>query len=292
MNTRSELTLKKLRESKQCSTPESSPKIPRLTSDDKAFIRELIKESENITSQVIKKSIKESEEKHFNFINSLIKESETRILSVIEDKVNNIQVQVNNITERVNDLETKSLRVDKMKEELIDIKKKILRQENSVVAGGIRISGVPYYENEDLNKIFNNICSSVQITTPKIESIYRLKKIYKNNKPYKPNDEVIAVKLQSPLEKNFVLKSISKYRRDNKTTMCLRNAGFDSNQPIYINENLTPHNHQIFKAALRLKKDKKILSAYTMRGLVYVRKHDTIDPILIEFIEEMDRLFR
>lgn len=294
MYTRSESSAKRMRESMQESPLEKSTKPPRLSSEDKAFFRDLIKESELFTSQIIKSSIKDSEEKHFNFINTLIKESEVRILSLIEEKINNIQVDLNKITERVHNLEMKSsdpTEVTHLKDEIVQLRKKILKSENSVVAGSVRINGIPYRENENLHSIVENICDSLKIHTPQVESIYRLKKIYKNNKPYKPSDEVIVAKFKSPFGKNFLLKSIANFRRNNKSTLCLRNAGFESNEPIYVNENLTPHNHQIFKAALNLKKGKRIKSTFTLRGLVYVKKFDSDEPLLIESPEELAQLF-
>lgn len=299
METRSESTAKRARESQQNLRQDSSveqfenyPKVPRLSNNDKAFFRELIRESEYITAEVIKSSIKDSEEKHFDFIKKLIKESEERILTVIENKIDNVKLEPNTISERVTQLELKSSEALHMKDEIIELKRKILKQENSVVASSIRIAGVPYLANENLNTIFEDICNSLEIPTPQIENIYRLKKIYKDNKPYNPTDEVIVVKLNSPFDKNFLLKTISKYCRNNKTTLCLNQAGFDSNEPFYLNENLTPHNHRIFKKALSMRKERQIKSTFTLRGMVYVKKNDSDDPILIEFIEELDNLFR
>lgn len=292
MNTRSESSAKRSNKSKLDSNTENYIKMPCLSTEDKLFIRELIKESEFITSQVIKDSIKESEEKHFIFIDNLIKESEEKILSVIDDKINNLKLQVNNITERLNVLENKSSENDKLKTEIKDLKRKMLKQDNSIVASSIRIAGIPYSDNENLFNIFNNICVSLNVSTPQIDKIYRLKKIIKNNKSYIPRDEVIVAKLKSPFDKNFLLKSISKYKREKNTTLCLQQAGFDSSAPIYVNENLTPHNHEIFKAALNMKRSKKIKSTYTLRGLVYVKKFDADEAILIEFLEELTNLFR
>lgn len=301
METRSESSAKRARESHQ--ELDQYVKMPRLSSTDKMFLKELIRESEHITSEiitnsirdsenntseVIKNYIRESEDKHFKFIENLIKQSEERILSVID----NVKSELNMINERVNKLEIKSAEFDDMKKQISELKKKVLKQENSVVAGSVRIAGIPYYDNENLHSIFQNICKSVNIPVPQIDSIYRLKKIYKNNKPYNPNDEVIVVKLQSPFEKNYLLKSIAKYRRENQCTLRLNHAGFESEQPIYINENLTPYNHGIFKEALIMRKNKRLKSTFTLRGLVYVKKFDTEDAILVESVEELRELFR
>lgn len=312
METRSESSSKRARESHQDSNQNSSiekyNKVPRLTSGDKAFFKELIKESEyittekikyaireseNTTSAVIKNSIMESEEKHFEYIKKLILESEERILSVMEIKISDLKNQMNSIIERVEQLEIKSIQIKEIEKEMVELKRKINKQENSVVASNIRITGIPFYENENLQTVFDNICNNIKIQTPRVDNIYRLKKIYKNNKAYNPKEETIVVKLHSPFEKNFLLKSISKFRRENRANLNLRHAGYESNVNIYVNEDLTPNNHKIFKAALNMKKsNQNIKSTFTLRGLVYVKKIDSDEPILVEFLEDLNKLFR
>lgn len=312
METRSESSSKRARESHQDSNQNSSiekyNKVPRLTSGDKAFFKELIKESEyittekikyaireseNTTSAVIKNSIRESEEKHFEYIKKLILESEERILSVMEIKISDLKNQMNSIIERVEQLEIKSIQIKEIEKEMVELKRKINKQENSVVASNIRITGIPFYENENLQTVFDNICNNIKIQTPRVDNIYRLKKIYKNNKAYNPKEETIVVKLHSPFEKNFLLKSISKFRRENRANLNLRHAGYESNVNIYVNEDLTPNNHKIFKAALNMKKsNQNIKSTFTLRGLVYVKKIDSDEPILVEFLEDLNKLFR
>lgn len=312
METRSESSSKRARESHQDSNQNSSiekyNKVPRLTSGDKAFFKELIKESEyittekikyaireseNTTSAVIKNSIMESEEKHFEYIKKLILESEERILSVMEITISDLKNQMNSIIERVEQLEIKSIQIKEIEKEMVELKRKINKQENSVVASNIRITGIPFYENENLQTVFDNICNNIKIQTPRVDNIYRLKKIYKNNKAYNPKEETIVVKLHSPFEKNFLLKSISKFRRENRANLNLRHAGYESNVNIYVNEDLTPNNHKIFKAALNMKKsNQNIKSTFTLRGLVYVKKIDSDEPILVEFLEDLNKLFR
>lgn len=289
---RSTRSAKRLRDLSSETPIEQEIKSPRLSSGDKSFLVALIRESETLMADFIKESIEVSEKKHFEYIKELISESENRIRCFVETEFSNFKSTLCDITERVSSLENKCLQIECLQNDINDLKKKLLVHENSAVANSIRISGVPSREDENLQSIFNNICLSLNIRAPNIENIYRLTKIYKNNRPYTPNDEVIVVKLQSPYEKNFVLKSIAKYRRFQKTTLTLRQAGIESDQPIYVNENLTPHNHKIFTAALRMKKEKQIYSAYTLRGLVYIKKRNTDDPVLVEFLEDLDRLFR
>lgn len=287
---------KRLREL-QNSFLDNVSKTPRLTQAESPlkFIAIMDKRFDKLTEQIL------------NMMQSKFKEYKDELLSEIDKRLNLIGNDIQAVNERVSyletvtipqikesvkKLETENLEIGNMKKEINELKRNQLKQENSVVAGGIRIAGVPYYENENLYTIIENICNSLKIKTPQVENMYRLKKIYKDNKPYKPTDEVIVAKFHSPFEKNFLLKTIAKYRRDNNTTLRLRQAGFESDEPIYINENLTPHNHRIFKEALTLRKNKKIKSAFTLRGLVYVKKFDSDDPVFVEFSENLKWLFR
>lgn len=67
---------------------------------------------------------------------------------------------------------------------------------------------------------------------------------------------------------------------------------FGSNEPFYVNENLTKSNFEIFNAAIKLKKQKVINSAYTLRGVVYVKRRENDKPTSVNNIEELTTFFR
>lgn len=271
-------------------------KTPRLTQVESPlkFITIMDKRFDKLTEQIL--DMMQSKFKEYK--DELLSEIDKRLIVIrndihaVNERVSYLEsVTINEIKKSVKKLEAENLEVKNMKKEILDLKRKQLKHENSVVAGGIRIRGIPYYENEDLFQIFSTICDSLNLSTPQVENIYRLKKIYKENKPYSPNDEVLVIKLYSPYEKNYFLKTIAKYRRENKTSLCLKHAGFNSTEPIYVNENLTPHNHKILQSALKMKTERKIKTAFSLRGLVYVKKLNSDDPILIEFLHDLDQLF-
>lgn len=93
-----------------------------------------------------------------------------------------------------------------------------------------------------------------------------------------------------PYDKNFVLKNVAMFRKSSKSKLSLKHAGFDSDTPFYINENLTNHNYKIFKNTMKLKKQKHLKSVFTTRGLVYVKCSRTDTPILIENINQLTEL--
>lgn len=139
--------------------------------------------------------------------------------------------------------------------------------------------------------IFCSICETIKTTVPAIKSIYRLQNL-NNKKQTFSRDAVIMVKMCSPYDKNFFLKSLASFKKHNKDfSFRLRHIGFNSDNKFYINENLTKTNFQIFRAAVRLKKKNRIYSVFTMRGFVYIKKTAEDNAMEIDDIELLYNLF-
>lgn len=96
----------------------------------------------------------------------------------------------------------------------------------------------------------------------------------------------------SPYDKNCILKSIAYFKRNNKTLLSLNHIGFDSPNVIHINENLTATNYKILQSALKLKRQKIVESAYSFRGLIYVKERRSDPPHLIDEVELLSKFFR
>lgn len=130
----------------------------------------------------------------------------------------------------------------------------------------------------------------MKIGIPPTKSIFRLQN--KNNKSKQFSaDAVIIVKLMSPYDKNYFLKTLNEFRKINKCNLTLDMLGFDTNRPFYINENLTHSNYLILQDAIRLKRNNVIQSAYTFRGLVYVKRTTNDQPICIDRIEVLQQFY-
>jgi hypothetical protein len=77
-----------------------------------------------------------------------------------------------------------------------------------------------------------------------------------------------------------------------KKDLKLDNIGFaGDNTRIYISENLTKYNKEIFDAALNLKKDGKLVSVSTFHGTVSVKLAPTDRPKQILCLADLDSLF-
>lgn len=257
---------------------ENTSNTPRRTSFDSPF--KFI--------QIIDKKFEQQNEN----LKRLISESESRLSAQINERMDALSKEFDNIKERVNKLETVTCEIETMKTEMQLLKSQIKSQQNSIVASDLRINNIPYVSNENLYEIFQDICNTIDTPVPSINSIYRLKN---SNNKLKQNslDAVIIVKLMSPYDKNFFMKTLSDFRKRNKNfSFTLRDIGIDSASKFYVNENLTYTNYKILQSAVKLKKQNLLQAAFTLRGLVYVKISTDDKPICIWEENDLDKFFR
>ena len=184
----------------------------------------------------------------------------------ILDEIATIRTDLSNILERVDKLESQAADVITLRAEMSELKQKIDRQENAAISVELLIHGIPSQKN--LLHLFDKICTFINIKTPNVNTIYRIKR-----KEGDGRDATIKVKLLSAFDRNFVLRSIANFRRNNNSLLLLNNIGIPttSNAPIFINENLTKENSKLMSLACKYKREKKISTAFSIRGLVYVK---------------------
>lgn len=222
-------------------------------------------------------------------IKESVKTSVDEALRGIEEKILTISLRVEELSDKMKMIENKQQDIQVIHNELQMLKQKISQQENLKVSCNLRLCGIPSHQNENLPIILQNICNSLNVMPPNIKSIQRLKQ---NKNFTTTTDGVILVKLFSPQERNNILKAANIFKRQNKTQLPLRLAGFDTDVSFFINEDLTNTNYKILKAALNIKKKKLISAAFTLRGLVFVKRDDADTPITISSIDQLNTLFR
>jgi len=66
-------------------------------------------------------------------------------------------------------------------------------------------------------------------------------------------------------EKAALLRAVGEHRQTIKSQLSIQLIGFDSPAFIYLNEQLTKTNYEIFKHAMRLKKQKCVAAVFTRR---------------------------
>ena len=235
--------------------------------------------------------VKESEERILLKLNEQIINIENKLLNELEKHISDTVSQINNIKERVSYVESQCTEIVLLKGEIKSLKAQINRQENLSVSCDLRISGIPFVKNEKLDEIFVRVCTALNISTPAYKSIFRLQN--RNIKLVKSPDAVILVKLCSAYDKNFILKSLALFKKSNRSQFCLQHIGFTShnNSIVYLNENLTSNSYKILNAAISLRKKNRLTSAFTLRGLVYIKVNPGDKPMCFEDLNELLKFF-
>lgn len=271
-------------------------RLEKQTEQIKTQLRELLLESESRLLNEMDKRINDMIA-DIRKLNERVTKLEAITSEIVDDKLSEIRKDIMSVAEIANKVETDNNRsngvamsgeVTNLKAEVRELKIQSLRHENSMVACDLRLNGIPYDQGENLVDMFDKICKDINITTPRLKSIYRLHN-RNNTKNQYSSDGVIIAKMMSPYDKNFVLKNLAVFKKSHNCTLTLDMLGFTSKTTFYINENLSNSNYSILQKAIRLKKNKFLYSAYTYKGLVFIKRAANDEPICIEHIDILDR---
>lgn len=185
-------------------------------------------------------------------------EEQIEINKKMESEIQNIQLQLDVLAQEKNHYEQKSLA-------------------NNVIINGIPIVS----EQEDLNNIINKISTTVGKPTisPTDVKCFRIGKKEIGTSP--------------PIKVEFASKSIKEkfiYPKKSLFNITTKDLGFQENKKIYINEDLTKLNQEIFKKALKFKKDNGYKFLWVGDGLIKLRKDDGSKIIVIKSIADITKL--
>ncbi|KAH8349009.1 hypothetical protein KR084_008982 [Drosophila pseudotakahashii] len=254
--------------------------------------------SEAATSMVIKilnKRFEEQEEinarrflEQADFISTKIGESEQRILQMLHDRIEGLNRDMQSLLQRVEQLEKQSDDVRGLRVHVGNLEKKLADQSTSTVAHDIRLHGVPFVQGESLRSLFNTLSFSIGVTpAPRLRDIFRVKPANRANTIVDP---IIIVKLDNQSEKIRLLHAAATFRREAKQQLTLRLMGFDSDALIYLNEQLTKENYNIFKEAMKMKKHKLLTAVFCRRSLVHVKKNERGRVICVDSMQKLSQL--
>lgn len=163
------------------------------------------------------------------------------------------------------------------------IESRIDQLERQVRMNELVISGVPYIENEKIIDIVTSISAAIKFPCGQnvIESCFRLP-VHNNSRRSSPS---IIVRFWGAEAKMDFFKSYF-----NVAKLCTTMIGYSAASRIYINENLTKRNFEIFCKARDFKKDGKVIRFSTQRGRVVVKLHGSERSYAIETMEQLSSL--
>lgn len=260
---------------------------------DKRFDR-LTHELTETIRETISSEVKKIEQKILADFNIKFANMKDELSKQINETLQVLRNEITTVTQRVDSIEKQCSDIEKIQCELANmnsvistLNSKLLRHENSLIACDLRITGIPWYQDENLADIFGNICNMLNIEMPYYRNLFRTRS--KNNSP----DSAILVKLESPMAKVHLLKSINGYRKNNNNAqLYLHLIGINSDRIFHVNESLSQSNYIIFQNALRYRKEKKLVNGFTRRGVVNVVISAKDKPIQIYSLDDLHDLFR
>lgn len=199
----------------------------------------------------------------FETSNSKIEAKIDSSISKLEERISGVEKQLSTFTSEctanINKLATA---VTEVREWLASTSQRMDRFEKS---NDLLISGIPYVNNENLQQLFRNLSTSLayNVSDMPLVDLKRLKRM------------PIATGSSPPIACQFAFKNArdeyyARYLRTRNLT--LRNVGFDSDQRVYLNENLTQQARTIRSEAIKLKKKGILEKVFTRNGIVYIQR--------------------
>ena len=149
--------------------------------------------------------------------------------------------------------------------------------ENAARSKCIELNGIPYKKDEDLTEALKKILNHQKIDTIKpvsdIDTIYRIRQ-----------SKRIIIKFLHTNKRDFFFQN---YR---KNIMSTTDLGFLETSKIFINEVLSAKQSTLFWQARSFKKDYNYRFIWTFNQKIYLRKDANSDAIIINSIEDLEKL--
>lgn len=220
----------------------------------------------------------------FGKLSAALNAIEEKLINKIESEIKLITERANEIEDRVASIESDIRSIDRLYTDIDSLKKEIeeLRSKEKTSTVGdfgtdAIVFGIPFCEAENLKSIFNQICRYIDYLAPQIRDIFRVRPKSTVNQ----NNTVVIIKFYTPFDRNRTLKAFSDFRRKHRGIVSMSSAGFECDTVFRIYESLDAPNRKVLQLATKLKRDKKLWSAFSVRGKVYVRLQRNAEAVYV-----------
>lgn len=153
----------------------------------------------------------------------------------------------------------------------------------------VEIQMVPERSNENPVILFNKLCSAVSfpIRTEEILACHRVPQSNKNSG--RPKN--IIVELPSTHTRDALLSAVKNHNKMNPSTK-LNSGHLDipGKTPIYVSEQLTPNNKELFATVRHAAKEKNIKFVWIRNGKVYVRKNENSPAVWVSSKDMLENI--
>lgn len=180
----------------------------------------------------------------------------------------------------IEDLTAENKRLNK---KVIDLEVRLEGMEQYSRANAVEIHGVPMQKNEDVVSVVREVGKAldINISDSMIDACHRLGR--SSDSTGRP--PAIIVKFVRRLDKEELLR-----RRRVKSTLSTRHMNLQMDQPVYINEALSPARRQLYRAARQVKLEKRYKYLWLRAGKIFLRKEEGQKVIQVTCQADLDKL--
>lgn len=247
--------------------------IEKLTEVQKKSTNALLNEMQEIKGNLANQAeVIDSMKKSLIFLNNQFedvkKENENIKKEVKFVKLNNERLNVQ-LKEMKKEVSNSSLQLDYI--------------ERNLKSRNVEITGVPFMKNENVVDVAMKVMKKVDplLCEEDIESARLLVKKDNKNEVIKSS---ILVRFKNINKRNYIYSSKKNLAKAKISSLD------DGIKNVYINENLTPKNKQLFYLANCYRKTNNWRFLWTTNGTVYLRKKEGSDTVTVRNISDLDNL--
>lgn len=201
--------------------------------------------------------------KRFDETNDHIRSSKAELNSKLDSIKEDLQKQIMSVEQNLSALKISCEDEHKsLNSRVAHVTESVQRLENRTE---LIAAGIPYLTNENLQNYLQSIAEEIGFDNDKVFHIH-CKRLRSGNLS-DGNDCFILLQFSvTGLRDEFYSKYLA------KRNLKLRHIGINSDRRIYINENLTVKAREIKRAALKLRRENKLIAVSTKLGTVQVKK--------------------
>ena len=155
--------------------------------------------------------------------------------------------------------------------------------ERNLKGKNVEICGVPFVKNENVVDLAVKVIKNVDSEFVQDDIDYARRLIKKDNNnvvTYGP----VLVRFKSMSKRNYI------YRKKKNLKDVKLNLVNDGHKKVFLNENLTTRNKKIFYHANIFRKQYQWKFIWTSNGMVFLRKNETSDAVIVRNLFDLDKL--
>lgn len=226
-------------------------------------------------------------EAYMRSIIAKINESEERVMQKISEfsaELANLKSTVKIMDDRVSALEQQRGENGEHNKNVLTLCQHVDELENALVSTDVIMYGVPQVEEENLVSMFSQLCKSIKLSPLTIRSYFRIRKSVSS----KPSP--IIFKLNSAYDRSLLFKAIADFFKSSRKSLTLHDIGINAEGKFFVHECLPKKSRELIQYATKLKRQKRLTSAFTIRGNIYVRKHPGGEAVKVLDCKSVDRV--